>query len=363
MDASTSINTLNTLVVTVNVTSTPAPTGTVTLTSGGYTSAATTLAQGTAAVTIPAGSLGVGSDSIVAAFTPDTASTPVFNAATATSSAVTVSKVTPLLGVVASASVITDQQPLTVNVTVGTSGQLSPTGSVTLTSGTYSIQSTLTSGAATITVPAGSLAAGADTLTVTYAGDPIYATVANTTSVSVASLVMSATSPAGVSAGGIGTATMTVNAGSSYKGTLNLSCALTSSPNGAQSLPTCSLSPATLTFATPGSATTALTMDTTATSAALRQDQRSPWRPAEAAVLAVLVLFGIPRARRWSAWLVLLFVGFGVGAAGCGGGGSSTITPPVTPGTTAGTYVFTVKAVDSSVATTTTSVTVSFTVN
>jgi hypothetical protein len=361
--ASTSIHTVDTLVVTVNVTSTPSPTGTVTLTSGAYTSAATALAQGSATVTIPAGSLAVGSDTIAAAYAPDAASAPVFNTATATSAAVTVSKVTPALTLNVSATVITDQQPLTVNVTAGTSGQLSPTGSVTITSGSYSAQATLASGVASVSVPAGALASGADTLTVAYSGDLVYNTTAATTSVTVASLAMSPTSPSGISAGGTGTATLTVDAGSTYKGTLNLTCALTSSPTGAQNLPTCTLNPASLTFAAPGSATATLTVGTTGTSAALRQDERSPWLPAGGVTLALLVMMGIPRLRRRSTWLVMLFLVIGAGAVGCGGGGGSTSTQPVNPGTTAGTYVFTVNAVDSVVATTTTSTTVSFTVN
>jgi len=361
--ASTSITTIDSLVVTVNITSTPLPTGTVTLTSGAYTSAATALAQGSATVTIPAGSLGVGSGTIAAAYAPDAASAPVFNTATATSAAVTVSKVVPALTLKASATAITDQQALTVNVTAGTSGQLSPTGSVTITSGSYSAQSTLASGETSFSVPAGTLASGADTLTVTYSGDLVYNTTAATTSVTVAPLVMSPTSPSGISAGGTGTATLTVDAGSTYKGTLNLTCALTSSPTGAQNLPTCTLNPASLTFAAAGSATATLTVGTTATSAALRQDERSPWLPAGGVTLALLAMMGIPRLRRRSTWLVMLFLAIGAGAVGCGGGGGSSTTPPVTPGTTAGTYVFTVKAVDSVVATTTTSTTVSFTVN
>ncbi len=52
------------------------------------------------------------------------------------------------------------------------SGKATPTGSVVLTSGSYSSASaTLASGKATINIPAGSLAVGKDTLTVTYTPD------------------------------------------------------------------------------------------------------------------------------------------------------------------------------------------------
>jgi hypothetical protein len=62
---------------------------------------------------------------------------------------------------------------LTVAVAVsGGSANPTPTGSVNLTGGGYtSAVMTLLSGGATIGIPAGSLAAGSDTLTVTYTPD------------------------------------------------------------------------------------------------------------------------------------------------------------------------------------------------
>lgn len=59
--------------VTINVSGTPAPSGTVTLTSGAFSSAAATLANGSAAITIPASSLDAGTLSFTATYTPDTA--------------------------------------------------------------------------------------------------------------------------------------------------------------------------------------------------------------------------------------------------------------------------------------------------
>jgi N-acetylneuraminic acid mutarotase len=49
----------------------PMPTGTVTLTSGSYTSSAVSLAAGTATTSIPAGSLATGSDTLTAAYSGD----------------------------------------------------------------------------------------------------------------------------------------------------------------------------------------------------------------------------------------------------------------------------------------------------
>jgi len=173
-----SITTAQPLAVNVTVT-VPAgdatPTGSVTLTSGTYTSAAATLSSGGATINVPAGSLATGSDTLTVSYTPDTASSSVYNSASGTNSVtVTVpARITPTVTVTPGASSITTAQPLAVTVAVsGGAGNPTPTGSVTLTSGTYtSTAATLSSGSATINVPAGSLATGSDSLTVSYTPD------------------------------------------------------------------------------------------------------------------------------------------------------------------------------------------------
>jgi len=79
----------------------------------------------------------------------------------------------PSVTVTPSASSITFTQQLSVAVSVaGGSGLPTPTGSVTLTSGSYtSAVTNLSNGGSTINVPGGSLAAGNDTLTVSYTPD------------------------------------------------------------------------------------------------------------------------------------------------------------------------------------------------
>jgi hypothetical protein len=62
----------------------PIPTGSVTLSGGGYTSAATTLTAGSATINIPAGQLAVGSDTLTATYTPDSGSSSTYNGATGT---------------------------------------------------------------------------------------------------------------------------------------------------------------------------------------------------------------------------------------------------------------------------------------
>jgi hypothetical protein len=71
----------------------PTPTGSVVLSGGGYTSAATTLSGGSAMITVPAGSLAAGTDTLTASYTPDSGSSSTYNSATG-SNTVTVTAAT-----------------------------------------------------------------------------------------------------------------------------------------------------------------------------------------------------------------------------------------------------------------------------
>jgi hypothetical protein len=62
------------------------PTGSVILSSGSYTSSAATLSSGSATVTIPAGSLATGTDTLSAKYTPDSASSGTYNSASGSGS-------------------------------------------------------------------------------------------------------------------------------------------------------------------------------------------------------------------------------------------------------------------------------------
>jgi hypothetical protein len=77
----------------------PVPTGSVTLSSGAFTSASKTLAAGNATVNIAAGLLAVGTDTLTASYTPDASSSSTYNAATGKSSAVTVTAITSTISV------------------------------------------------------------------------------------------------------------------------------------------------------------------------------------------------------------------------------------------------------------------------
>lgn len=266
--------------------------------------------------------------------------------------------VTPTL----SSASITTAQSLTVNVTVtGSAG--TPTGTVTLSGGGYTSSAvTLSAGAASFTVPAGSLAVGNDTLTVAYSGDTNYAsttgqaTVTVTTVAAPATYALAATNPAAINSGGTATSTVTVSSSTGYAGSVSLACALATSPSGATDLPTCSVtgSPVTLSSSTT-SGTATVTISTTAAQAQMQKPRMGGWLEAGSGMtLALLVFFGIPARRKsWRAMLGVfaLLIAFGAFSA-CGGGGGSSGSGSSTggsggtgnsnPGTTAGTYTFTV---------------------
>ena len=171
--ASGSITTAQSLGVTITVSgSNGTPTGSVVLSSGSFTSSAVTLSSGSVTITIPAGSLATGSDTLTAQYTPDAASSAAYLSATGTTSVtVTPLATTPTVTVAPASGSITTAQSLSVTITVsGSNG--TPTGSVVLSSGSYtSSVATLSSGSAAITIPAGSLATGSDTLTAHYTPD------------------------------------------------------------------------------------------------------------------------------------------------------------------------------------------------
>ncbi len=278
----------------------------------------------------------------------------------------------PAVTITSSPAVITNLQGVTVNVSVaGSTGLAAPTGNITLTSGTYSAQQQLIGGVASFTIPAGTLPGGSDTLTASYSGDTTYPSSSGTSTITVSQFAIAIPAPSAVSPGANATATATLTAGSTYSGTINITCSLTSSPVGAQSLPTCSLNPASVSMPQGGNKTTTLTVNTTAAadSAQARPSVPKPWRfGKEGAILAIVLLFGVPaRRRHWAAMLLLLWVLGVAGAVGCGGGegGGTNPAPPINPGTpatTAGSYIFAVTGTDSTNSSITSSTTVAITV-
>jgi subtilase family serine protease len=348
------------------------PTGSVALTSGSYSSPSTALSNGQASIVIPAGTLPVGADALTAKYTPDAASSLTYTSATG-SATVTVSQlITPNVQVTPSPASITSTQPVTVAIAVS-GGTGTPTGSVVLASGSYSSAPTaLSNGQASIVIAAGTLPIGTDTLTATYtpdtAGSATYNSASGSGTVTVSTppaqtFTVSATavniSP-GATTGNVSTVTVTPANG--FTGTVALTAAITSSPNGAQYPPTLSFGATSpVTIASAGAAAVAtLTITTTPpTSSALAYpaSHRSRWLPAGGAALACILLFGIPAGqRRWRSMLAMLTLlvslAGAVSACGGGGGGSAPGGGKNTnnPGTTAGSY--TVKVTGTSGSTT-----------
>jgi hypothetical protein len=185
----TSITTATSLQVTVAVSGSGAtPTGTVTLSSGSFTSAAATLASGSAIITIPANSLSAGNDTLTVAYSGDA----VYNSGSGIAQETVTLPLNAIISVTPAASTVVSTNSLSVTVTVSGSGA-TPTGTIILSGGGYtSAATTLTSGSATIVIPANSLSAGTDTLTATYSGDTVYAS-ASGASAGTATLTVSAT--------------------------------------------------------------------------------------------------------------------------------------------------------------------------
>lgn len=251
--------------------------------------------------------------------------------------------VLPSLGNIASV------QALNVNITVnGNTGNPTPTGSVKLSSGSYTSASTiLNGGGTTITVPAGSLAIGNDTLTSQYSGDTVYGAATGTSSVVV-------TGPFAISGAGVSVSrgatsgnqsTITVTPAGGFTGTVALAAALTSSPAGATNLPALSFGATGNVSITTASAGTATLSITTVAPVGCGQVANLGgtvrWGFPTGLALACILLLATPRRRSWRRWIAtsLLLTGLSIGAAACGGG-SGTCTGQ--SGTTPGNYIMTV---------------------
>jgi hypothetical protein len=353
--SATSITTAQALAVTVAVSGgsgNATPTGSVTLTGGGYTSSATTLSSGSYTFGVPANSLSVGTDALTVTYSGDTN----YAANTGTASVtVTANPLTPTVNVTPATTTLDSGTALSVTAVVTGAG-VTPTGTVTLSGGGYtSSAGTLSGGRYTFAVPSNSLNAGIDSLTVSYSGDSIYTAGTGTASVSVtqSAFALVATTPAAVNAGATATSTVTASTSTAYAGTITITCALTSSPAGATHLPTCSNGSSAVTLTgTTTTGTATVTVSTTAANTAMSQPGQGGGRGlagAGSGILAFLAFLGVPaRRRNWRSLMGMLVVMVALGTmAGCGGGGGSvgggggTTTTP-TPGTTAGTYTFTV---------------------
>lgn len=248
---------------------------------------------------------------------------------------------------------INQTQSFTVTATVtGISGMAAPTGTVYFDAygqgASWNTYADIVNGSASLNFPGNAFGPGNITIDVGTPGDSVYGPATTVvTVVNLAPFTISATPLSifpGATTGNVSTVTVTPQGG--YTGGAGLSCALTSSPSGAQHLPTCIITAA-VNIAGTTPATASMTITTTPPTTS-KLEPPAPngvrWLSAHGVItLAGLLVLSFPlRRRRIRSLLVLLLflVLFGSFTA-CGGG-----APRVTiPGTTAGNYTFTVKGV------------------
>lgn len=148
--SSSTISSATPLAVSVQVTD-PAngnvPTGTITLTSGSYTSAPVTLSAGRGTITAPSGTLVIGTDTLTVNYTPDTAGASLYTTATATAS-VSVDQTMPTI-TWSTPAAITYGTPLSnmqLNATSSTGGTFSytPAAGTVLSAGQHQLSVTFT---------------------------------------------------------------------------------------------------------------------------------------------------------------------------------------------------------------------------
>jgi hypothetical protein len=371
----TSLFTNQDLTVSGTVTGTgTVPSGTVTVTSGAFSSGTYINYDNSYSVVVPPGSLSAGTDTLTVTYSGDQVYKTVTSSITVTVTQFV--QIAPTITIVPTSTSVDTGANLTVNGTVtGTGG--TPTGTLTVSGGGYTTGSfQFWNGSYSITIPPNSLSVGTDTLTASYSGDSTYTAGTATASITVvqSGFALAASTPASISPGNATASTITVSTTTGYTGTVTLTCALTTSPSGAAYLPTCAdgANPVSLDSGTT-SGTSAVTVSTTApTTGALaypRIDGRGRgWAGAGGgAILALLVFLGIPARRRsWRSMLGMLVLmgvlgslaacGGGSNGGGGGGGGGSA-------GTTLGTYTFTVTATGSPVQSTGNTTTFTVTVN
>ncbi|MFZ0337117.1 MAG: Ig-like domain repeat protein, partial [Terracidiphilus sp.] len=209
------------------------PSGSVTLSGGGYTSAAETLVSGgtdstsSYTFTIPAGTLTGGAVTLTANYTGDTNYAP--NSQTA---GVTVNKLTPSVSAAPTPPSIQSNQQVVITGTVTGSGA-TPTGTVTVSYGSTYTSSAATlngSGQYSVTITPNSLPGGTpnqiDSLNVQYSGDANYNSASTTTSVTVTFFqVLTPTMT-------ITPTASTLNSGSALLVTVSLACNVPPNPTG-----------------------------------------------------------------------------------------------------------------------------------
>jgi len=244
-------------------------------------------------------------------------------------------------------------------------GSIAVSGATTFTADSSACSATLAINAScvikiTFTPIAFGGASGTLTVTDNASGSPHTVSLSGTgTEPTGATYTLSAaavTLTAGATTGNTSTITATGTNGYVGPSTVNLTCALTTSPTGAVHSPTCTATPITI-AAGSGTGSGTVTISSTAASASVQKAANTLWSAGTTAggfIAAAGLLLLLPgRMRRWRALLgaFLLVASIGV-LSGCGGGGGSSTCGTCggggtsNPGTTKGAYTFTVTGKD-----------------
>ncbi len=279
----------------------------------------------------------------------------------------------PVFTLAPSAGTLSVAQGASGSVTVAVSGNSSFSGAVTLAASNLPAGVTATFGtnpatsSSVLTFAASSTAAlGSATVTITGTSGTLSASTTVALTVTAApTFTLTPTSPAvSVAVGGSATDTLAVAGRNGFTGSVSLSAAVTSSPAGAQNIPTVSFgatSPVTVAGSAGGSATLSIST-TPSTSAALTRPAPQGSSPIIGGGIAMagLLLLGLSGKRRRAggyhsltliAAIAFLFT-LTFGIVGCGGGSSPAPASTGTPGTTAGTYTINVTATSGSITST-----------
>jgi hypothetical protein len=155
---------------------------------------------------------------------------------------------------------------------------------------------------------------------------------------------------------GTSSVVVSVTPGGGFTGGVELSCSVTGSKSGDVNVPTCSFTPATVTITNAQSvqATLMVTSNPAGTVTASDTQAGGRFMAGGGAMLACVLLFGLPNRRRGMAILrvVLCFTALGAalgGVTGCGGNASQSPAGTVngaSGATTPDVYTVTVRAVD-----------------
>ena len=148
--SSSTISSATLLTVSVQVTDPEnggVPTGTITFTSGSYTSAPVMLSSGRGTITVPSGTLIIGTDTLTINYMPDTAGASLYTTATATAS-VSVSQPTPTITWLTPAAITygTALSSMQLNATSSMGGTFSytPAAGTVLSAGQHQLSVTFT---------------------------------------------------------------------------------------------------------------------------------------------------------------------------------------------------------------------------